>query len=142
MRSVLLITLALTLVGLSLSGCGRETAEAACMCEEGKAGTDVWCEPCLVGYIAGEKVSCRACFDNGGATCAACAADDGSTEESDEEACVCSVGTDGGTVWCEACHHGYVDGTMVECRNCFDAGQPCEACTAEAAEGATDEAGR
>lgn len=33
----------------------------ACVCEQGKAGTPVWCEACNKGYVDGQPADCPLC---------------------------------------------------------------------------------
>ena len=55
---------------------GDASSDAGCVCADGKAGTDVWCADCGVGYVGGKKATgCKGCFTakTGGADCKACA---------------------------------------------------------------------
>ena len=54
---------------------GAGTTEMACICAEGKAGGTIWCPDCDVGYVKGEKTTCKGCFTakNGGPACESCA---------------------------------------------------------------------
>jgi hypothetical protein len=65
-RILLLLALAVLPLGaLSLAGCGNglETAQAACDCAKGQDGESVWCAPCGVGYVAGERLCCRGSYE-------------------------------------------------------------------------------
>jgi hypothetical protein len=37
------------------------SSAAACLCDQGKAGENVWCPACKVGYIDGKKITCEEC---------------------------------------------------------------------------------
>ncbi|MDP6923232.1 MAG: hypothetical protein R2568_09965 [Candidatus Scalindua sp.] len=70
-------------------------------CEKGKSGEAVWCDSCGAGYVKGEKVKCKHCFEG-------------------------MSGEKG--VWCESCNTGYLKGEKVDCKKCCTAGVVCEAC--------------
>ncbi|HIA28213.1 MAG TPA: hypothetical protein EYN79_08910 [Planctomycetes bacterium] len=81
-RSTLIIAI-LAVVALALPACsgfssvtsGDAAEDAVCVCADGKAGTDVWCADCGVGYVGGKKAtSCKGCFSakTGGDACTAC----------------------------------------------------------------------
>ena len=92
--AILFLMLGVLGLGVGLSACGSEkAAEAACSCEQGKQGTDVWCEKCSAGYVDGTKTKCRSCFE----------------------------GKTGTTIWCEGCEAGYVDGDKTKCKEGYNA---------------------
>ena len=97
MRATVLFLMAVGVVALALGGCSSEEpaapegapgaipsdlpaevdTEAACACEEGKAGGTVWCPECNVGYVKGEKTECKDCVASataGKGKCEKCAA--------------------------------------------------------------------
>lgn len=76
-RRTLLALAVSALLGLSLGACSTShSAGGGCAaCGKGKAGEAVWCESCSAGFVDGQKVKCKGCFQakTGGPKCAACA---------------------------------------------------------------------
>ena len=53
---------------------------------------DDWCGGCKVGFVAGNKTSCKGCY--------------------------AAMGKSGGD-WCEGCKVGHVNGKKTACKSCF-----------------------
>lgn len=60
------------------------------LCERGKAGENLWCDECKVGFVGGDQVKCQPCFQ----------------------------GKSGGTAWCDDCGKGFVKGEPAACKGC------------------------
>ncbi len=89
-----------------------ESHKHACAaCEKGQSGETVWCESCGAGYVKGDKVKCKHCFE-------------GMSGKKD--------------TWCESCNAGYLEGKNVDCKECCQTGKICKTCQNKAEHSKTD----
>ncbi|MBI2923849.1 MAG: heavy-metal-associated domain-containing protein [Planctomycetes bacterium] len=83
---------------------------------------DGWCDSCKVGYIGGEAVKCRSCFDlrtsGKSGWCEGCKVGHAKGLKTSCKSCLAAIDSDG---WCDDCKVGYAAGQKTNCRGCHAA---------------------
>ena len=93
-------------VQTSDSGHGKAGHDCSA-CSRGKDGGTAWCDGCGKGYVKGEPTDDKAAVE------AAMAAETGAAEaapKGDGHACACTSPEGPGTMWCDKCDKGFIDG--------------------------------
>ena len=72
MLFLLVGALCVGLTGCSTMGMGSSEVSACAGCDTAKTDGG-WCDNCEVGFVDGEKVACKGCYENNGEACANCA---------------------------------------------------------------------
>lgn len=83
---------------------------------------DGWCDDCKVGYLGGEAVKCRSCFDlrtsGKSGWCEGCQVGHAKGLKTSCKSCLAAIDSDG---WCDDCKVGYAAGQKTKCRGCHAA---------------------
>ena len=76
MRQVAVLFLLSGALLVGMTGCAMMMGSEVSTCAGCDAAmeSDGWCDSCSVGFMEGNKVTCKGCYENEGKTCESCMA--------------------------------------------------------------------